>query len=559
VGALRWKAPRPALPWSGTRNALAFGGVAPQFAGAAILAPKAQWDQVVGQEDCLTLNIFAPRFVPSAVPQGGHRLPVMVWIHGGANTVGASATYRTVRNTAREDGVIVVTVNYRLGVLGWFNLPEMHDSDASPEDRSGNYGTLDLITALRWVRDHISAFGGDPDQVTIYGESAGALNVYTLLASPMATGLFHRAIAQSPLAVTSTPEEGSNFVDDAVPGKKNSARELVCEWLQREGRAATREAAKQLLAAMPAPELRAYVHGKTPAELLAPISSQTLGFYDSPRIFRDGLVVAKDHFHQLFANPQNYNAVPLIVGCNRDEYRLFMAGAPEHVEMRLSAFPIIKDPARYERTARYMSDLWRAGAVNLCVSQMVAGGHKQVWAYRFDWDEQPDIPFVHPPRLIGAAHAVEMSFVFRDVVGESDALRSNSRTNRPGRQHVSDAMAGYWAQFAHIGAPGRGKQGTLPEWPRWGLDAAQPRLMVFDTPTDGGVRMSVDALSVDEVRQRLAADTTIATARERCELYSRMYLWSEFAPHPRENELARFADGACALWTADELKPLSWP
>ena len=98
------------------------------------------------------LNIFAPRFAPHAVPQGDQRLPVMVWIHGGANTVGASATYRTLRNMARQDGVIVVSVNYRLGVLGWFNLPELHDATASAEDRSGNYGTLDLIAALRWVR-----------------------------------------------------------------------------------------------------------------------------------------------------------------------------------------------------------------------------------------------------------------------------------------------------------------------------------------------------------------------------------------------------------------------
>jgi para-nitrobenzyl esterase len=170
VGHLRWRAPQPAAPWSGVVEALAHGAMAPQYAGLLAPVPVRLHGTVIGDEDCLTLNIFAPG-EGTAV----RRHPVMVWIHGGANAVGTSAIYDVARNYAAHDGIVVVTVNYRLGVLGWFRHPTLMEADqATPEDRSGNFGTLDLIAALRWVRENIAAFGGDPGCVTIFGESAGA-------------------------------------------------------------------------------------------------------------------------------------------------------------------------------------------------------------------------------------------------------------------------------------------------------------------------------------------------------------------------------------------------
>src|SRR5471032_2588021 len=206
--------------------------------------------------------------LPNDVRTAG--LPVMFWIHGGANTAGTAATYTTLRNLAGQDRVIVVSANYRLGILGWFSLDELARDDDSPADRSGNFGTLDLVAALHWVRQHIAAFGGDPDNVTVFGESAGGQNAYTLLASPLAKGLFHRAILQSPLAVSYTPAQARNYTDDALPGHALSSRELLCQWLQRDGLAADRAAAMALIESMAATDIADYVRALPAAALLAP-------------------------------------------------------------------------------------------------------------------------------------------------------------------------------------------------------------------------------------------------------------------------------------------------
>jgi len=199
VGPLRWRAPRPARPWAGTREALVPGPVCPQLGGPlADVAPK-EWGKVVGAEDCLTLNIWTPRHTPAELSALAEPYPVMLWIHGGGNTIGYGADYDG-RVLAGTHKVIVVTINYRLGVLGWFNHPAVLAGAENADDASGNFGTLDTIAALQWVQDNIAAFGGDPERVTIFGESAGGVNVFALLASERAKGLFHGAISQSGLA-----------------------------------------------------------------------------------------------------------------------------------------------------------------------------------------------------------------------------------------------------------------------------------------------------------------------------------------------------------------------
>ena len=145
-------------------------------------APRKQWGQITGSEDCLTLNVFAPRMTPAELAQRKTPLPVMVWIHGGANTAGSASAYTVLRNLAGHDQMVVVSMNYRLGIFGWFSLDGLEqDVGADPAyaalDRSGNFGTLDIIAALRWVREHIAAFGGDPGNVTLFGESAGAISI----------------------------------------------------------------------------------------------------------------------------------------------------------------------------------------------------------------------------------------------------------------------------------------------------------------------------------------------------------------------------------------------
>ncbi len=181
VGDLRWKAPRPPVPWNGVRVADRFGSQAMQ--SIPILGA---W----GSEDCLYLNVWRPQNTEVS-------LPVYLFVHGGGNSIG-TASYADYHGqvVAAASDMVYVSINYRLGVFGWFHSPPLAEGE-SPEDASGNYGTLDIIQALRWVRQNIAAFGGDPDRVTLAGESAGAFNILSLLVSPLAEGLFQRAVIES--------------------------------------------------------------------------------------------------------------------------------------------------------------------------------------------------------------------------------------------------------------------------------------------------------------------------------------------------------------------------
>ncbi|WP_162251383.1 carboxylesterase/lipase family protein [Massilia sp. Root418] len=559
VGALRWKAPRAPQPWSGVRQALACGAPALQLGGLTLELPPKQWGQPAGSEDCLTLNVFAPEMTAEEAQAAA--LPVMFWIHGGANTAGTAATYTTLRNLAGQDRVVVVSANYRLGILGWFSLDELAQDDDTPADRSGNFGTLDLVAALQWVGRHITAFGGDPGNVTVFGESAGGLNTYTLLASPLAKGLFHRAILQSPLTASYTMEQARNYADDeAVPGHALSSRELLCAWLQRDGRAADRAAAKSLVASMPPASIAAYVRSLPPAALLAPITPGALSFYDAPCVLQDGHVLPAMPLPQVFTDRRRYNAVPVIIGTNRDEYKLFMSNNPDYVRMLFGSIPLMRNRARYQRHAAYMSALWQASGALEPASAMVASGHPDVWVYRFDWDEQPAVPFIAPRVLLGAAHVLDVAFVFRDLDGEFDPFRSFTAANLLGRKEVSDAMAGYWTHFARHGQPGRGPGGTLPDWWRWSADAAQPRLMLFDTSAGGGTRMVAHENSLATLKAALAQDPALrGKPRERCELYGRMFLWSIFGSREAPQALAAYAQAHGYTGRTDQLRPSYWP
>lgn len=195
TGDRRWRAAAPMPPWTDTREALTVGSPCPQYASPLGGVPGKE-GSVVGSEDCLYLNVYAPRFAAKDVPAGAQRLPVMLWIHGGGNSIGEAGFYHPGK-LAADERVIVVTTNYRLGPFGWMRHAALRDG-ASLEEQSGNFATLDLIRALQWVHENIAAFGGNPDNVTIFGESAGALSVELLLASPAARGTFDKAIAQSP-------------------------------------------------------------------------------------------------------------------------------------------------------------------------------------------------------------------------------------------------------------------------------------------------------------------------------------------------------------------------
>jgi para-nitrobenzyl esterase len=501
VGVLRWRAPQPAPSWSGTKQTLAYGSLCPQFPLniPGFARPK---EPVQGQEDCLFLNIFAPRATPGAVPQGESRLPVMVWFHGGGHTVGSSNTYSNFRALAGTRKVIVVTINYRLGILGWFHHPALFEAKANAEDRSGNYGTLDTIAALRWVKDNIVAFGGDPERVTIFGESAGGANVFSLLTSPAATGLFQRAISESGVPEARPFAEAENFTDDPSPGDPLSSKELLVALLQADGTATDRASAKAKLAATPPSEIGAYLRGKSVNDLFAAIKRvvhvSNIGLYPFSHAFQDGMVIAAAPTLDVLAKG-GFNQVPIIMGNNHDEVRFMQSMDDEYVKKVFNFVPIIRDKTAYVRDATTYSEIWRRAGSELPARKIAALGTAPVYVYRFDWAQQPTWP-IDQRTLIGAGHTLEMAFVQGEPKVSTMEKMAHGMTegNAPGRKVVQDAMTSYWAEFAYSGNPGKGRDGTLPEWTAWPTDpAASDKLMVFDDPKAGGVRMSGDALSAD--------------------------------------------------------------
>lgn len=443
VGPLRWKATRPGRPWDGLREATRFGALCPQLGGTQDKV------DVVGSEDCLTLSLFAPAFA-SAEEAATQRRAVMVWVHGGGDTLGTGSAYAFARNLALRHGVVMVVVNYRLGVLGWFHHPALRAPGESAEDASGNYGTLDLVEALRWVRANAAAFGGDPGNVTAFGESAGGFDVYSLLGSPLARGLFQRAAVQSGIPATASLAEASHLTDDAEPGAAGSSGEVLLAQLQRDGVAGGREGAKQALAAMGAEQIADYLRARPPEQLLAPFKGSGGTMYACPVLLRDGHVLPAGPLAEALAQgPQ----VPVLLGTNRDEAKFFMALDPKYVTQFLGLFA--KDAAVYERDARLTTDVWRVVGVDV-PGQALRRAGAPVYAYRFDWDEEPRSLFLDMPLLLGAGHGLDVGFVFDDEAGELDPIGVYTEDNKAGRVKLMRAMASYWVQFARDGNPGGG-------------------------------------------------------------------------------------------------------
>jgi para-nitrobenzyl esterase len=524
VGDLRWRAPQPPAPWKGTREALAFGSACMQYA-SPLGGVEGTPGKPTGTEDCLYANIYAPRFAPEAVPQGSARLPVMLWIHGGGNTIGEGAFYNG-GNLAVSHNVVVVTFNYRLGPFGWFRHPALRASARNEEDRSGNYGTLDTIRALEWVRDDIAAFGGDPNNVTIFGESAGGMNVYALLLAPAAKGLFHRAIVQSGSLRFDTNAKAENLATADPPGDANSSSETVARLLVKGRLADGREAALARLATMRDGQIESYLRGRSSLEILEAYEpSESTGMISMPNLFCDGVVLPQEEPHESLASGR-YNVVPTMIGTNLDENKLFMFGDPKWVRRTLWVFWRLRDERMYNLTAEYLAKWWKADGADDPAAAMRAVQGPSVYVYRFDWDEEPTILGADLGVMLGAAHAFEIPFVFGHFDLGSEGSRLFTAENEPGRKDLSRKMMSYWAAFAANGDPKRGIDGSSTEWTAWdSSDAEAPKFIVFDTEAGGGVRMSSESLTRETVLANLETDARLATQEERCSILRALTAW----------------------------------
>jgi len=462
VGALRWKAPQPVTSWSGALDASRLPNECTQVVTALFDVPGEEKGEVKGSEDCLYLNVYVP---PKATP--ATRLATMVWLHGGGFELGAGSQYDG-SVLAQKQGVVRVTLNYRLGPLGFLALASLNAG--SPDGSSGNYGLMDQQAALRWVKKNIGAFGGESRNVTLFGESAGGMSVCAQLASPASDGLFQKAIIQSGLCGS---PNNTIMARDAAKRNAAYASTLGCK-----------AASMDCLRALDASKITAgSVPGRRPLGNLiwSPVYGTPLLPLPLQAAFEQG------KFHR----------VPILNGTNHDEGRLFVTiaspgskplllhqywiatglvvGARKNRQV-LSQYPYKADGTPAAAFATMFTDgMFSCPALR---SDNALSKHTPVYAFEFN-DPQAVTQIKIPPGLtsLGAFHSSGLVYIFQTpIVGLADPAEFNTA-----QRELSDAFSASWANFARTGNPNASGARWRP------FDARRKNVQIF---APGGIRES---------------------------------------------------------------------
>ena len=512
VGDLRWKTPVDPDKWKSTRETQQFGNACVQYGRIYGPGTNNRYDltigatlfQAVGSEDCLYLNIWRP-----ADNRGGR--PVIVFVHGGSNVSGYTAdpVYDGAALAKAADAV-VVSVNYRVGIFGFLNVPQLK-SGTDPQEDSGNFALLDIIKALQFIRHDIAKFGGNPSNITLMGQSAGAINVYALLTTPATVDarpqLFHRAVPLSGgISLASNLPPGSLPTLNPASVYLAQGNQLLWNQLITDGIAVDQAGAIAWVASHTPEQVAAYLRSKSPAALLSTLLTKlaALGLAGSGPI-PDGAMLPTNPIAAMAAG--NYLRVPVLAGNTRDEGKLFptfltlfggpsgrlvsdqqlfniqFAYAPDAppqitIEQWIPAvyLPVTTPVTGFTARTELLDQIF-LGAATTNVLDTLKSQQNEVWYYRFDWDEEP-APFND---IYGAAHAFDLPFIFGTFGPSLFSNIANSTANRPGRLALSGAMMESVAAFARSGDP-NAPAALGVTWPIW------PAKLIFDaTLTDKAI------------------------------------------------------------------------
>ena len=425
----------------------------------------------VGTEDCLYLDIVAPS------KKKLEQLPVMFWIHGGGNTSGLKELYDFSKMVKKHD-VIIVRINYRLGPFGWFTHPSIQEFQ-SGLDKSSNFGTLDIIAALEWVQKNISSFGGNPDNVTIFGESAGGHNVYSLLVSQEASGLFHKAIAMSGYTTSIKPEDAykqNSLSSTSTYSSSNVVDRILDDQVKTiPNKIYSKEDIRGMLLNLSTTDFFKYYSDRKTYEEL-------------PLLTADGIVIPRIGLRKALYDSRYINKVPTMAGSNRDEVKLWLASAEYFVDLDYSpagsllGIPkvVLKDPDSFEAFNYYRSSAWKIRGVDTPLKGLHQNNNKNLYSYRYDWDDHRKYLIADFKKLIGAAHATEIPLLAGNakLVGGyplSDLIYPFGIS----KFYLSRNMMRFWTNFAKTGDPGESTNSITWE-PIITKGNADPSYMILD-------------------------------------------------------------------------------
>ena len=441
IDQLRWKAPRTI---NNSKNIISSKENNYCVQRPSSLGGPGGEGLYVGTEDCLYLDISATARKKSEL------LPVMFWIHGGGNTSGLKDLY-DFNKMVRRHNVIVVRINYRLGPFGWFTHPSIQDFQTDL-DKTSNFGTLDIIAALHWVKENISLFGGDPDNVTIFGESAGGHNVFSLLVSDKSKGLFHKAISMSGYTTSISPKDAYVQNDKSSTSSHTSSEivKKIIKELSNEKETYSNEEIRDILLNLSTQEFfEHYANRETYEEI--------------PLLTSDNIVIPEAGLRASLFNKDIVNKVPTIAGSNRDEVKLWLATAEYFVELDFSAVGSLlnipnvklKDEDAFEAFNYYRSSAWKIRGVDIPLKGLYESGNSNLYAYQYHWDDHRRYVVADFKKLIGAAHATEIPLLAGNakLVGGyplSDLIYPAGRS----RLFTSRNMMRFWTNFAKSGEPG---------------------------------------------------------------------------------------------------------